>query len=53
MTVSTERNRLVRAAELAIAVTADEVPAYSYPKSPRRFTQPQLLACLVLRAHLK
>jgi hypothetical protein len=53
MTTPTERNRLVRAAELALAVAAAEVPAYSCPKSPRRFTQPQLLACLVLKAHLK
>jgi len=47
------RNRLVRAAELALAVAADELPAYSCPKSPRRFTRPQLLACLVLRAYQK
>lgn len=53
MTTSTERNRLVRAAELALAVAGDELPAYSCAKSPRRFTQPQLLACLVPRAHLK
>jgi hypothetical protein len=53
MTPSTERNRRVRAAELALAVAGDELPAYSCPKSPRRFTQPQLLACLVLKAHLK
>ena len=26
---------------------------YSHPKSPRRYTQPQLLACLVLKAYLK
>jgi hypothetical protein len=50
---SSERNRLVVAAELALAVAADELPAYSCPKSPRRFTQPQLLACLVLRAYQK
>ena len=53
MTLSTERNRRVRAAELALAVAGDELPAYSCPKSPRRFTQLQLLACLVLKAHLK
>ena len=50
---STGRSRLVRVAELALAVAADELPAYSHPKSPRRFTQPQLLACLVLRAYQK
>lgn len=53
MTPLTERNRLSRIAELARIVAADELPAYSCPKSPRRFTQPQLLACLILRAHLK
>lgn len=53
MRTSTERNRRVAAAELALAVAADELPAYSCPKSPRRFTQPQLLACLVLRAYAK
>ena len=52
-TRSSGRDRLVRAAELALAVAADELPAYSCPKSPRRFTQPQLLACLVLRADLR
>src|SRR5262245_54210836 len=50
---SPERNRLVRAAALALAVAADELPPYSCPKSPRRFTQPQLLACLVLKAYLR
>lgn len=47
------RNRLVRVAELAVAVAAAELPPYSCPKSPRRFTQPPLLACLVLRAYQK
>ena len=49
---TTGRNRLVRVAELALATATPELPAYSCPKSPRRFTQPQLLACLVLRAYL-
>ncbi|MDW8224100.1 MAG: transposase [Gemmatales bacterium] len=40
-------------AELALAVAGDELPAYWRPKSPRRLTQPQLFACLVLRAHRK
>lgn len=50
---SPARNRLVVAAELALAVAADDLPANSCPKSPRRFTQPQLLARLVLRAYRK
>lgn len=43
----------MRAAELAPAVAADEVPPYSCPKSPRRFTPPRPLACLVSRADRK
>lgn len=46
-------NPLVRFARLALAVGRDTLPDYSHPKSPRRFTQPQLLACLLLRARLK
>lgn len=34
-------------AELALATATAELPAYPCPKSPRRFTQPQLLTCLV------
>src|SRR5579884_2696388 len=46
-------NRLLAFARLAAAVAADELPAYSHPKSPKTFTQPQLLACLLLKAHLR
>jgi hypothetical protein len=46
-------NPLIRFARLALAIGQDTMPAYSHPKSPRRFTQPQLLACLLLRARLK
>jgi Transposase DDE domain len=46
-----ERNRLVRVAELALAAGRAELPDYSCPKSPRKFTQPQLLACLVVKAY--
>jgi hypothetical protein len=48
-----DENPLVRFARLALAVGGDAVPDYSHPKSPHRFTQPQLLACLLLRARLK
>ena len=43
----------MRAAELAPAVAADELPPYSCPKSPRRVTRPQLPACRVPRAYQK
>lgn len=46
-------NPLIRFARLALAVGRDALPDYSHKKSPRRFTQPQLLACLLLRARLK
>ena len=37
----------------AHAVAAGALPAYSHPSSPRKFTQHQLFACLVLRAAMK
>ena len=46
-------NLLIRVALLAHAVAAEELPLYSHPKSPRKYTQPQLMACLVLRAFMK
>jgi len=44
---------LRRIAQLALQAAQRCLPDYSHPKSPRRYTQPQLLACLVLKAHLK
>jgi hypothetical protein len=46
-------NLLIRVARLALAVAAEELPPYSHPKSPHKYTQPQLLACLVIRAFMK
>ena len=37
----------------AVKVAEASLPAYSHRFSPKKFTQPQLLACLVLRAYLK
>jgi hypothetical protein len=37
---------------VALAVGRRTLPLYSHPCSPKVFTQPQLLACLVLQAHL-
>lgn len=48
-----EKNLLLAVAELALRLAADELPPYSCPKSPHKFTQPQLLACLVLKAHTR
>lgn len=46
-------NHLVSIARLALRSGSSVLPSYSHPKSPQKFTQGQLLACLVLRAYLK
>jgi len=42
-----------RVALEALAAGEAALPAYSHPCSPRKFTQPQLFACLVLKAFFK
>jgi hypothetical protein len=44
---------LRRVAALALDVAARRLPDYSHPKSPHRYTQPQLMACLVVRAYCR
>ena len=46
-------NRLEVIAGMALDLARAELPEYSHPKSPKKFTQPQLLACLVLKAYQK
>ena len=46
-------SRLVRIAATALRVGRRSMAPYAHPKSPQRFTQPQLLACLVLKANTK
>src|SRR5690606_11580629 len=46
-------NVLLEVASLSLRVARRFAADYSHPKSPQKFTQPQLLACLVLRAYLK
>jgi hypothetical protein len=43
----------VRLAREALAVAEEALPAYSAVHSPRKFTQPQLFAILVLRQFFK
>jgi hypothetical protein len=43
----------VRLAREALAVANEALPAYSAVHSPRKFTQPQLFAILVLRQFFK
>jgi hypothetical protein len=40
-------------ARLALELAEQCYPSYSCPKSPRRFTQPQLVACLVVKEFLR
>lgn len=42
----------VRVVKLALRLARRHLSDYSHKKSPRKFTQPQLLACLILKAHL-
>ena len=42
-----------RALRVAYAVAKDALPAYAHRFSPKKFTQHQLLACLVLKEFLK
>jgi hypothetical protein len=47
------RNELLDVAGLTLVVCRRRLNDYSCPKSKHTYTQPQLLACLVLRAYLK
>jgi hypothetical protein len=51
--MSEKSNVLLEVASLSLRVARRFAADYSHPKSPQKFTQPQLLACLVLRAYLK
>lgn len=46
-------SKYVRVARIAYGMAKQAFPLYSHPKSPRRFTQPQLVACLLLMYYLK
>lgn len=53
MVMSEKReSRYVRFARFAYAVAQASVPRYAHPKSPQRFTQPQLVVCLLLSCYL-
>ena len=43
---------IVRIEKLAHRLARRHLADHSHPKSPRTFTQPQLLACLIVKAHL-
>jgi IS5 family transposase len=43
-----KQSRYVRVARIAYALTRRTLPRYSHPKSPHRYTQRQLAACVLL-----
>lgn len=45
-------SKYVRFARLAYVVAQASVPRCAHPKSPRRFTQPQIVVCLLLTQYL-
>ena len=51
--MSARSNTLLTVASLSMVLGRRFISAYSQPKSPHKFTQSQLIACLILRAYLK
>ncbi len=45
-------SRYVKAARIAYQLASRRMPRYSHPKSPHRFTQPQLVACVLMLFYL-
>jgi hypothetical protein len=48
-----QTHRLIRIVHLSLAVCRRHMSSHSHKKSPRKFTQPQLMTCLILRALTK
>lgn len=46
-------NQLQAFAQLALVVARRIIPAHSHKFSPKTYTQPQLLACLLVKEHLR
>lgn len=46
-------SRYVTFGRLAYQLAQQQVPLYSHPKSPKTFTQPQLVACVLLMRYVK
>ncbi len=51
-TRQTRESRYVRVARIAYRLTTRTMPAYSHPKSPHRFTLPQLAACVLMTFYM-
>lgn len=51
--MSTTCKRPRKVLQVALSVAKESLPAYAHRYSPKTFTQPQLFACLVLKAYLR
>jgi Transposase DDE domain len=51
--MSAKQNTLLEVARLSVKFSGRYMQPYSHTKSPHKFTQAQLMACLILRAYLK
>lgn len=47
-----QESRYVRVAKIAYTLAQETMPRYSHPKSPHRYTVPQLAACVLLLVYL-
>ena len=52
MAAKTKRNALLDLIRISMLVCRRHLAKYSHPKSPRRYTQSQLMSCLILKARL-
>lgn len=53
LVMSAKRNTLLDVARLSLRLASRYMQPYSHVKSPKKFTQAQLMTCLILRAYLK
>ena len=51
--MSGPQNTLIEVARLSMRLSARYMRPYSHIKSPKKFTQSQLMTCLILRAYMK
>ena len=51
--MDTQESRYVRFTRIAYQLAQETLPRYSHPKSPHRYTLPQLAVCVLLACYLK
>jgi Transposase DDE domain len=51
--MSAKQNILLEVARLSLRLSSRYMQPYSHAKSPKKFTQAQLMTCLILRAYLR